>query len=329
MKIVAGIDVSAKSFDLSIRSQGKSGKAQSFKQAHSDFERVEKILRKKAVELVVMEATGIYYLDLAVHLVNAGLNVAVINPVSGKRFAELKLSQVKTDAADAALLAEYAQVMNPPVWAPPKPEYMALKDIGRQINRLTKDKVKAKNRLHALLSKTSQPILIEVVKDSIEVYEKRIERLTQAALSLIEADESLNHIYLCFIAAKGIGQASAIAILAEFVVLPTNMKAKQVSRYSGLDVRLSQSGTSVKGASRISKAGNAYLRSTLYMPAMSAVRYDPNAKQFKENLTSRGKTKLQANVAVMRKYLTGLWAVYKEGQAFDSSKLFNFESKNA
>ncbi|MCE2573914.1 IS110 family transposase [Motilimonas eburnea] len=329
MKIVAGIDISAKSFDLSIRSQGKSGKAQSFKQEHSDFERVEKMLRKNKVELVVMEATGIYYLDLAVHLVNAGLSIAVINPLSSKRFAELKLSQVKTDAADAALLAEYAEIMVPPVWIPPKPEYMALKDIGRQINRLTKDKVKAKNRLHALQSKTSPLILIEDVEDSIEVYEKRIERLTQAALSLIEADEALNGIYPCFIAAKGIGQASAIAILAEFVVLPTDMKAKQVSRYSGLDIKLNQSGTSVKGASRISKAGNAYLRSALYMPAMSAVQHDANAKLFRENLTSRGKTKLQANVAVMRKYLTGLWAVYKEGQAFDSAKLFNFESKNA
>ncbi|MFO6425531.1 transposase, partial [Motilimonas sp. KMU-193] len=147
--------------------------------------------------------------------------------------------------------------------------------------------------------------------------------------SLIEADEALNRIYPCFIAAKGIGQTSAIAILAEFVVLPIDMKAKQVSRYSGLDVKLSLSGTSVKGASRISKAGNTYLRSALYMPAMSAAQHDSNAKQFKDNLTSRGKTKLQANVAVMRKYLTGLWAVYKEGQAFDSAKLFNFESQNA
>lgn len=327
--VVAGIDVSAKSFDLSIRSQGKSGKAQSFKQEPSDFARVEKILRKKKVELVVMEATGICYLDLAVYLVNAGISVSVINPVSGKRFAELKLSQVKTDAADAALLAEYAEVMDPPVWVPPKPEYMALKDIGRQINRLTKDKVKAKNRLHALLSKTSPAILIEDLKDSIEVYERRIERLSEAALSLIQADDSLNEIYPCFIAAKGIGPASAIAILAEFVVLPKDMKAKQVTRYSGLDIRLSQSGTSVKGVSRISKAGNAYLRSALYMPAMSAVSHDPNAKQFRDNLTSRGKTKLQGNVAVMRKYLTGLWVVYKEGQAFDSSKLFNFKVTNA
>lgn len=321
----AGIDISAKTFDLAIRSSGKSGKAQSFKQDPDGFSKAAKILLKKKSKLVVMEATGIYYLELAVFLVNAGLNVAVINPLSAKRFAELKLSQIKTDAADATMLAEYGEVMKPALWTPPAPDHLALKDIGRQINRLTKDKVKAKNRLHALKSKTSIPILIEDLIDSIEMYQRRIERLTQAATDIICNDEKLASIFRCFVAAKGVGPSSAIAILAEFIVLPRDMKAKQVSRYSGLDVRQTQSGTSVNGASRISKAGNAYLRSALFMPAMSAVQHDPNAKKFKEKLVGRGKSKLQANVAVMRKYLTGLWAVYKEDQPFDSSKLFNFE----
>ena len=57
--------------------------------------------------------------------------------------------------------------------------------------------------------------------------------------------------------AKGIGQASAISTLSEFVVLSNDLKEKQISRHAGLDVKLYQSGTSVNGASRISKAGNA------------------------------------------------------------------------
>ncbi len=327
MNTFSGIDISARSFDLVIKNENTIGKAQTFKQQPDDFERAAKILRKKKVMLVVMEATGIYHLDLAVHLVNAGITVAVINPLSSKRFAELKLSQVKTDAADAVLLAEYAEVMKPEPWIPPKSEYMALKDIGRQINRITKDKVKAKNRLHALQSKNSPAILIEDLEESVSYYESRINRLSTAALKLIHEDEELTVVFECMIAAKGIGQSSAIAILAEFVVLPKEMKAKQVARYSGLDIRVHQSGTSVRGGSRISKAGNAYLRSALYMPALSASRYDENAREFRERLISRGKTKMQANVAIMRKYLTGLWVVYCECQAFNSDKLFNFSEK--
>ena len=325
MSVFVGIDISAKTFDVAIRSDKKIKKTFTFTQDTSGFAKAAKAFSKYKPALIVMEATGIYYLDLAVFLVNEGFRVAVINPVISKRFAELKLSQVKTDAADAALLAEYAEVMNPSPWVPPKPELLALKDIGRQVNRLTKDKVKAKNRLHALQSKTSPGILIEDLQESIEAYERRVIRLTDAALKIIHDDEKLALIYSCFIAAKGVAQTSAIAILAELVVLPSDMKAKQVSRYSGLDVRISQSGSSVKGVSRISKAGNVYLRSALFMPAMSASQHDPNAKHFKEQLVERGKTKLQANVAVMRKYLTGLWAVYQSAQPFDSSKLFYFE----
>ncbi|WP_420553827.1 IS110 family transposase [Neptuniibacter marinus] len=327
MSTFSGIDISARSFDLVIKSGNSIGKAQAFKQHPDDFERAAKILKKNKVILVVMEATGIYHLDLAVHLVSAGITVAVINPLSSKRFAELKLSQTKTDAADAALLAEYAAVMKPEPWAPPKSEYMALKDIGRQINRITKDKVKAKNRLHALQSKNSPAILIEDLEESVSFYESRIDRLSIAALNIIQKDEKLALVFECMIAAKGVGQSSAIAILAEFVVLPKNMKAKQVTRYCGLDIRTHQSGTSVRGAARISKAGNAYLRSALYMPALSASRYDDNVHEFREQLVSRGKTKMQAIVAIMRKYVTGLWTVYRQCEAFDSDKLFNFSEK--
>lgn len=121
MSSIAGIDIGSKCFELAIRANGQIGKASSFQQTPVDFNKVAKILQKKKTTLVVMEATGIYYLDLAVSLVEAGLTVAVINPLSSKRFAELKLSQVKTDAADAALLAEYGEVMKPEPWVPPKP----------------------------------------------------------------------------------------------------------------------------------------------------------------------------------------------------------------
>jgi transposase len=112
-------------------------------------------------------------------------------------------------------------------------------------------------------------------------------------------------------------------LLAELAVLPRELKSAQVSRYAGLDVRLCQSGSSVSKPGRLSKAGNAYLRSALYMPALSAVRFDPNVKAFYEALQKRGKKKIQALCAVMRKYLTGLWACIKLNTPFDSQLLFS------
>jgi len=325
-----GIDISAKSFDLVVRQHNKPNKSKSFEQSFDGHQSCLNMLKKLKPTLIVMEATGVYYLDLAVHLYNAGLPIAVINPASFKRFAELMLKQSKTDSIDAALLAEFAQRMEPRLWVAPSEQCLALKDLGRQVQRLTADKAKAKNRLHAFQSKkTTLRILIQDMVKSIKHYEKRISLLTDAALEIIHQDEALSRQFQSMMSAKGIGQTSAIAILAEFSILPKEMKAKQVSRYAGLDVKLSQSGTSVNGASRISKAGNAYLRAALFMPAMSAVRHDENAEAFKEALVSRGKKKIQAIIAVMRKYLTGLWSVYLSGEIFDSSKLFSPEHKKA
>lgn len=330
MSIFIGIDISAKSFELVVRNNDKSSKPKSFEQSTNGHDKCLKMLQKLKPTSIVMEATGIYHLDLAVKLYEAKLPVSVINPLSFKRFAELMLAQSKTDAIDSYLLAEFAQRMQPRLWIAPSASNLALKDLGRQIQRLTADRVKAKNRLHAFTSKqTTLDILIKDTESSIDSYDKRIELLIEAAMEIISQDNELSLQFNNMTAAKGIGQASCISILAEFSILPKEMKASQVSKHAGLDVKLKQSGTSVNGSSRISKAGNSYLRSALFMPAMSAVQHDENAKAFKAVLVSRGKKKIQANVAVMRKYLTGLWSVYLSGEEFDSSKLFSSEHKKA
>jgi len=319
-----GIDVAAKTFDMVIRIDGKANKVEQFSQTPDGHAAVVRKLQKLAPELVVMEATGIYYLDLAVALAKANLPVSVINPKSFHHFAALKLNGNKTDAVDAALLAEFAQCMSPRRWNVPQDELLGLRDIGRQLNRLTGSRTQAKNRLHALMSKSmTLPMLIEDEQDGIEQLERRIKRLTQAALTLIAGNDTLAAHFSRITAAKGIGDTSAIAILAELCVLPSTMKAPQISRYAGLDVRQTESGTSVKKPGRLSKAGNAYLRAALYMPAMSAVRHDVRAKAFYEALTGRGKKKIQAQCAVMRKYLTGIWACMQTQTAFDSTLLFS------
>lgn len=330
MSVHIGIDIAAKTFDLVSRQDGKSSKVETFQQTPHGHAKAVKRLHALKPTLVVMEATGIYYLDLAVALVEAGLPVAVINPRSFRHFAELKLRGSKTDGLDAALLAEYGERMAPRRWVPPTQTQLALRDLGRQINRLTAARTQAKNRLHALQAKNmTLALLIDDEQDAIAALERRIQRLTQAAQALIAECETLAAHHANMTAATGIGDVTAIALLAELCVLPRELKAPQVSRYAGLDVRLTQSGTSVNRPARLSKAGNAYLRAALYMPAMCAVRHDPRAKAFYDALVARGKKKIQAQCAVMRKYLTGLWACMQSQTPFDSSMLFSDEHMNA
>lgn len=324
MAAFVGIDIAAKSFEMVCREQGKNTKPVSFVQTAEGHTKAIKTLKALKPLCIVMEATGIYYLDLAVALANAGLPVSVINPKSYHHFAQLKLAGSKTDGIDSALLAEYGERMSPPLWTPPDVTRLALRDLARQINRLTGARTQAKNRLHALKAKgMTLPLLIEDEQEGIVLLERRIERLQQAALELLAESEELSAQLKALCAAKGIATTSAIALLGELCVLPAHLKAPQVSRYAGLDVRLSQSGTSVNRPARLSKAGNAYLRAALYMPAMCAVRHDPRTKAFYDSLVARGKKKIQALCAVMRKFLTGLWACIQHNTPFDSAKLFS------
>ena len=84
------------------------------------------------------------------------------------------------------------------------------------------------------------------------------------------------------------------------------MTARQWVAHAGLDPRHHDSGTSIHKPARISRAGNRYLRAALFMPALVATQHDPNIRAFYQKLVDRGKTKMQAIVAVMRKLLHAL-----------------------
>lgn len=324
MTTYVGIDIGAKSVSLAWRDDTRTLGSATGLQTPAGHQDIVRRLRALRPARIVLEATGVYYLDLATALAQAGLPVCVINPRSFHHFARMKLARSKTDPIDAALLAEYAQRMSPGLWTPPRAAQLALRDLGRQINRLTAARTQAKNRLHALRAKRcTLALLIQDEQDAIVTLDARLERLKQAARELIAPAPDLAAQQAHLMSAPGVGEATALALLAELSVLPGHLKAPQVSRHAGLDVRLCQSGSSVHQAGRMSKAGNAYLRAALYMPALSAVRHDPHTRAFYEALQRRGKKKMQALGAVMRKYLTGLWACLQKGEDFDSSKLFS------
>lgn len=320
-----GIDIAAASFDMVVRKSGRSLKATNHKQSAQSHLSVAKQLVKLNPERIIIEATGIYYLDLAVALYKAGLPVCVINPKSFHHFAALKLQSTKTDRIDAALLAEYGERISPKLWEAPNETFMELRAIGRHINRLTHQKTQAKNRLHALkATQTTASMLIDDEQEGIEYLEIRIKRLTRAAKELINKESELALHFTNIQCAKGISEASCISILGEVMVLPRELKAPQVVRHAGMDVRLTQSGTSIDKPGRLSKTGNSYLRSALFMPALNAANNDQYARAFKDTLMEKPKKKkIQAICAIMRKYLMGIWACIKTGQPFDASLLFS------
>jgi len=272
---------------------------------------------------VVMEATGIYYLDMAVQLAEAGVEVMVLNPKAAHHFARAMSQRSKTDALDARMLLAYLQRMDFVPWQPPPRAVLELRQLGRHLGRLAEQKTRLKNQLHALRStRTSPAVVIEDMQDDLASLERRIERLSAEALARVRADAALSQRFDALDSITGIGPTSALALLAELLVLPRSMNSRACVCHAGLDVRIHRSGSSVELAPRLSKHGNKYLRRALYMPAMVAIVHDPHAKAFRDRLLARGKKKMQALAAVMRKLLTAVWALIRNPQAYDGAKLF-------
>lgn len=272
---------------------------------------------------VLVEATGVYYLDVALQAQQLGAEVMVINPRVAHHFAQALNQRNKTDKLDAKMLLECLQRMPFLAWAAPSEAHMQLRSYGRFLVQLTEANTTNKNRLHALQSVQGSPRLLrDELKRMIASTDKRIARIRTHAIALIREESHLNACFKALCSFKGIAEVSAVALLSELITLPPTLSSRACVSHAGLDPRVFESGTSVHKAPRISRHGNKYLRRALFLPAQSASQHDPLAKAFKERLVARGKKPMQATTAIMRKMLTAAWAVMRNPAPYDATRLY-------
>ena len=320
-----GIDVSAKVLTVVIDHQGNRTEAFDLANDAKGHKRLIRMLTKSGFHAkVVLEATGVYSLDLALALHRAErVDVMVANPRAIGQFAGAYMRRSKTDSLDANIIVEFALRMDFEAWSPPAPHIFDLRAISRRIEGIIKMATQEKNRLHAA---TSFDEMSEIVRNDIEVnirhLERRIERMREQARKLIAEYPDLERAFLHITSVKGIAQAAGIQILAELAVLPEGMDVRQWVAHAGLDPRVFQSGTSINKPARISRQGNVHIRRALFMPALVAVQYEPHVKAFYDKLLRRGKTKMQANVAVMRKLLHAIHGMLKHDRDFEGDKFY-------
>ena len=318
-----GIDVGASELIVVMRKNGTAMKAQSFANAAADHARLIRTLTKTPDLIVCLEATGLYHLDLAVALHDAGLSVMVLNPKAAHNFAKVLLKHSKTDAVDADTLAQYAERMPYQPWTRPADAALTLRLFARRINALTHQKAMTKNQGHALSVTGGTPEAVQRdVALAIAQLEERIAILSREARAFIDAQPALRQPLAWLMTIKGVAQASAIALLGELLLLPQGLTHKQWVKFAGLDPQHFRSGTSIDKRARLSKTGNRYIRQALYMPALSAKAHDPYVKAFFEHLVAAGKTRLQAVCAVMRKLLHAMHGMLTHHQPFDNTRFY-------
>jgi transposase len=325
-----GIDVGAKELVVRFRREGEQKTvSRTFLNTPRGRRGVCRHLAKPGHRVrVCLESTGTYGLDLALELDETdGVEVMVNNPQTVRRFAQALMKRGKSDQIDGDVLMEFAQRMPFRRWKRPSATALELRAISRRIKSVTQACTAEKNRLHATsVSKTTPRIVRHDIQQTIARHQKSIARLTAEALKLIAREPELLRNLNLIDTAAGIGQTSAIQILGELCVLSSDLDGRQWVAHAGIDPRHQTSGTSVDKKPRISKAGNKYLRSALFMPALVARHQDPHLRAFGDRLQAKGKAPLQVIVAVMRKLLVGLYGMLKNQQPYDGKKLFALPS---
>jgi transposase len=322
-RLCAGIDVSAKTLEVACRD--RSGRLERLRfdndvEAHRSLVKHVKKRAGGATVRVVLESTGVYGFDLALALDRAGFEVMIANPRASANFAKATLQRSKTDRLDSLMLLEFCEQMHFQRWQAPSASHLQLRTILRRVHVLMATIRDEKNRMHSANQIEGMNVIKRSIRTTIAALEKQVRELRAAALKLIESDRTLNRRYELLLSVKGIGRISALAILSELAILPSDMTDRQWVAHAGLDPREFESGTSIRRPPRISKRGNKYLRASLYLPARVASRFQPGVTEFAANLRSRGKLPLQIHVAVMRKLLHAIHGMFASDTEFDARR---------
>jgi transposase len=263
---------------------------------------------------VCLEATGTYGRAVALRLHQAGYRVSIVNPLRIKRYGESELLRVKTDKSDAALIARFCLTQQPDPWTPPAAEQQHLQDLMLSLCDL--QRLHQQQRCRQLSGPQPQAVAT-VTSNVLSCLETQMQSLRQQIEAHILAHESLSGPYQLLLSICGIGKRTAMLLLAELGDLSRFPNVRDLVAYVGLSPQLQCSGSSVHGPCPLSKHGHSVLRHALYFPAMSAARHNRAIKALYQRLLARGKPKMVALVAAMRKLLHQIYGVLRSGQSFD------------
>ena len=306
--VFAGVDVSKARLDIAVTGSDETWSVSNTSEGIAQF--VQR-LGEIGPELVVMEATGGFEVPAAAALAAAEIQVVIANPRQVRDFARATGQLAKTDEIDAQVLALFAERVRPQVRPLPDEDARVLDAIlGRR--RQIIDMITAENNRLGFA--------LPAVKKNIEKHIRWLER----QLSDVDSDldtrirkspvwQAKNNLLRDV---PGVGPNLARTLIAELPELG-RLSHKQIAALVGVAPLARDSG--LFRGKRMIWGGRASVRSALYMSVLSATKWNPVIRVFYQRLRAQGKPPKVALVACMRKLLTILNAMVRDGQEWDPS----------
>jgi transposase len=328
VKYCVGIDISQKDFHVCISVIDQNQKvtvksSRKFGNSKTGFAELDGWISKnhkdKSVPLVViMEATGIYYEHVAMYLFKKGYSVSVVLPNKAKKYLQSTGLKSKNDKIDAQGLARMGAEQCLDLWEPLNEYFYVLREVTRQHQSVQEIKTSISNQLHAAkLGMYSNKLVIRQLTALITTLDKQIKELDAEIKKSIHEDQAVTEKVEGICRIKGVGINTVSVLVAETNGFTLFKNSRQLVSYAGYDVVENQSGKH-KGKTSISKKGNSRIRRALYMPALSVVTHEqtPFINLFNRTLKRHGQ-KMKSYVAVQKKLLVIIYALWKNNTAYD------------
>lgn len=295
------------------------------------LEWVKKLTKDKSKVLYVMEATGVYHQKFAYFLDEKDHEVCVVLPNKISNYMRTLDNKTVTDKTCSQAIAQFGLERKLDLWHRPKKIYKNLQQLTRERDQIVFERAMVKNHLHAEQAEAepneSSMLRINARIKFLSGQEKEIKKEIENWVNK-DADLKKEVENICTI--PGIGELTAVIILAETNGFELIRSKRQLTSYAGLDVKEKQSGTSIKGKPRISKSGNRHLRKAMHLPGLTAVRWDDSFRDMYARIVSKHGIKMKALVAVQRKLLEMVYIIFKSKIPYDKEyEIKRIKQKNS
>jgi len=316
MSKIIGIDISKQTFDVRFREKKKLSH-KIYDNNLRGFKKFINGIESKDQVIIVMEASGPYYVNLASYLYKFGIKVSVVNPLIIKRFSQMKFYRAKTDKKDSGIIMEYGEteMKSLKLWKPETEGVQSLKQMQTTLELLQKQLRQSKNQLSAFKSSGMVNQQVETgLKSVMRSIVRTIKKLEDQMLKVCNDyyKESLELIT----SIPCVGNKTAMMLIAVTDNFSKFEHNKQLIAYVGLAPRVYQSGTSVRGKGHICKMGKSQIRKLLYMCSWTAKRYNKTCKEMYQRLQAKGKPERVIKIAIANKLLKQIFAVATTKQKY-------------
>lgn len=315
-KHILGIDMAKCKFDVHLRcAAGEQRHRATFENSKKGFKALMAWLKGRGVDQVhaCLESTGRYGDALMHWLYEQRHLVSLVNPLRIRKYAQSRLVRTQNDQIDAEIIADFcASEPDLRLWEPLPAAHRQLQDLVRLRMALVDEMDRHANRMEFAIAAVRKTL-----KRQINNLAKEIEFLEKAMKELLADQPDLKQQVELADTVTAVGFVTAATVVAELPPVSKIPQARQAVALAGLDPKNKESGATVSTRPHISKMGSWRLRKALYMPALTALRYNPIVRALGERMRAKGHKGMCIVVAAMRKLLRLIYGVLKTGQVFD------------